>query len=388
MWNSALFCACFFMLALSLGDIIATKTKGLIISMITLCVIYAVGFLSGLIPKDSIEIIGFSKVLSGFGMAAIITNVGTTIHLKRILRETKTVILCVSSLVFTSVCFGTIGIWLFGREYALAALPPVSGGSIATMMISQLCTDAGRPELAAYAFMVAMLQYCVSFPVTSFFLRKHCKIATTPVVAATAGSCCHGESCRKKPLSLPGKYNGKNFIFARLLIVAYIAESAGNVLGIPTAIVSLVFGVLGTELGVLEENSLQKCGAMDFLMLCMLAAAPACFASLSLRGIETMVLPVIFFLLFGAATLSLGGFLVGKLLNVEPWLAAALGLSAMYGYPFSVMLPEQVISSMELEENRAETLRRNIVPQMVVGSFTSVTVCSVWIASIISTLLF
>ncbi len=388
MWQSALFCACFFMVALSVGDVFAAKTKGLIISMIVLCAIYAVGFLSGFIPKDSIEVIGFSKVLSAFGMAAIITNVGTTIDLKRILSEGKTVLLCVASLVMTSLCFATVGTVFFGREYALAALPPVSGGSIATMMISQLCTDHGRPELAAYVFMIAMLQYCVSFPLTSFLLRRHCRKAVAEDLSAQATACCCEQEPCKKLFHFPCKYNNKNMIFTRLLIVAYLAETVGNAIGVPTAIVSLIFGVIGTELGLLEKNSLQKCGMLDFLMLCMLAAAPACFASLSLDGIEKMVLPVLFFLLFGAALLSVSGWLVGKLLKVEPWLAAALGLSAMYGYPFSVMLPEQVISSMDLEEAQAEKLRANIIPRMVVASFASVTICSVWVAGIISAVLF
>lgn len=71
------------------------------------------------------------------------------INLKDLVKEWKTVVIAIIGLVGLAVVSFTIGSWIFGREYALSAASPISGGVIATILTTTAATEAGRPEICS-----------------------------------------------------------------------------------------------------------------------------------------------------------------------------------------------------------------------------------------------
>ena len=250
-------------------------------------------------------------------------------------------------------------------------------------MIADAAREAGQPTMAAFAWVVGIMQFFVGLPMTSFIISRYCRkrVAAGITVETTTED---GETKTRRKLipPVPEKMDSSYLVVAKLLLVTVLGCWLGSLTKIPAAILCLVFGVVFCEIGFLDESSLQKSGFMSFIMLCLLASAPASFSTLSFDDFLKLVGPSVFFLLFGGVMLAVGGAIFGKLLRMDPLMGAALGLAAMYGFPFSMLIPEQVIEAMELPEAEAKALYDQIIPKMVIAGFASVTVGSVVVGAI------
>ena len=82
-----------FVVVFALGDIVAEKTKGLISAIIVGCFVYLVGFWTGIIPATSVADSTLPGMMSAFGIAVLLVNLGTILDLESLLREWKTVVI-------------------------------------------------------------------------------------------------------------------------------------------------------------------------------------------------------------------------------------------------------------------------------------------------------
>ena len=76
-----------FVVIFALGDVVANKTKAMVSSVIVGCVVYLVGFLTGIIPSTSVDSTFLPNIMSTFGIALLITNLGTMMNLEELIRE-------------------------------------------------------------------------------------------------------------------------------------------------------------------------------------------------------------------------------------------------------------------------------------------------------------
>ena len=97
----------------SIGEILSKKTKGAISSLLFACVLFLAGFWSGILPDDITTQSGLVTVMSNFGTAFMITNIGTLINLEDMIREWKTVVIALVSIgAIALICF-TVGSLIF-----------------------------------------------------------------------------------------------------------------------------------------------------------------------------------------------------------------------------------------------------------------------------------
>ena len=144
-----------------IGNFFVVKTKGIISACLVGCAIYLFGNLTGIIPGDSIANTGIPAMMGSFGLALMITNLGTMLDTKTFLREWKTVIISIAGLVGIAAIAFSVGSWIFSREYALCAASPISGGIIAAILTADAANAAGRSDLATYAVLINSLQLFV-----------------------------------------------------------------------------------------------------------------------------------------------------------------------------------------------------------------------------------
>lgn len=123
-WNP-LTCITGCLVVYSVGEFLSKKTKGAVSSLLFACVLFLIGFWSGLLPKDITTQSGLVAVMANFGTAFMITNIGTLINLEDLIREWKTVVISLFAIAAIALICFTVGSLLFGREYALIAAPPV-----------------------------------------------------------------------------------------------------------------------------------------------------------------------------------------------------------------------------------------------------------------------
>lgn len=379
-----------FLFLYAVGRIIAKKTKGICVEALFLSLIYAAGFISGVIPNDSLEVTGIPALMNAFGTMLLVTNLGTMIELSRFLREWKTVAICFGGLAVLAVLFCTLGILFFGREYALTAIAPVSGGIVAAGMISAAAEAAGKMDFGAFASLLCSLQTFVGVPASAYLMSRYCD----KIVQKKAYSGPEVDSARKIDLRLikhmPAVLNEESMMVARLLMVTLLGYfiSVWTKGALPAAVVVLVLGIIGTETGFLERQTLAKAGYMNFLIMGLILILPYGFRTLTADAFGDMILPILFFLVIGAAGLMIGGFFVGKILRLDGKLSAAVALSAMFGYPLTQIIVDNVVNSYNIPQEEKEKLSGMVMPQMIIAGFTTVTIASVAIAGFLAPVIF
>ena len=95
-----------------IGGLVSSKTKAIISAVIVGCIIYLIGYLTGIIPTNSPQDTGLTTMMSNFGIALMVTNLGTMINLKDLVKEWKTVVIAIIGLVGLAVVSFTIGSWI------------------------------------------------------------------------------------------------------------------------------------------------------------------------------------------------------------------------------------------------------------------------------------
>lgn len=375
------------------GDLFNSKTKGVISGLLTASAIYTAGYLTGLIPTSQPADLGLAAMTLLFGQMVIIANLGTMVSLNDLLKQWKTVLMCIFSLLVMAVLIGGIGTVLFGREIGLLAVPPISGGAVASAMAAQVAIEAGRGDLAALAMLFNVVQLLFGVPVSSFLLRKYCVHAVSIGVdeAIAAGGCKEVRSLNLRLLGpVPEKFNTKYFILGKLALVGFAAQFVHASTGgaFPAAIAALVLGVVLTEIGFLDRNALKKSSFYDFFMFAFMAMLIGAFSSLTLEKLISFILPLVVLLTIGVISLALGSMLLGIVLKVDWRLAASLGPAAMFGYPFSQFLCEDVVRGLRRGPEESARLLAFVMPQMVIAGFTTVTIASVFVAAIVGPMIF
>lgn len=389
MWSDPLISITLYLGLYAVGTVIADKTKGLICEALFLCLVYAIGFATGIIPRDSLVSTGIPGVLSAFGVMMIIGNLGTMIELRRFLREWRTVAICCGGLLIMTLLCGVIGTIVYDKYYAFSAIPPLAGGVIAQQLVSEAASNAGMPQYGAFAALVCSFQTFIGIPLSAYLLRKHCD----PIVEKKAFEMEYEAKEKRFPnlrifRPLPKSWSDGSVMVTKLLLVTLLGSFVASATGIPSAVVILVLAILFAELGFLERETLTKAGYMNFLFMGLIMLLPLDFSSLTIESLGNMVLPMVFMIVLGAIGLIIGGAIVGVFLKIDWKLSAALALSAFLGYPLTESIVRTVVRSFKLPQEEEGKLLSMVLPQMIIAGFTTVTVVSVLMAGVIAPMIF
>ncbi len=398
-WNP-LTCITGCLIVYSIGEFLSKKTKGAVSSLLFACILFIAGFWSGVLPKDVTTQSGLTAVMSNFGAAFMITNIGTLINLEDMIREWKTVVISIFSIIAIGLICFTVGSLLFGREYALIAAPPVAGSTVAGIIVTGMAEAAGRPELAAFAVLILSLQKFFGIPISTFCIRKDLRDKQK------SGYFKHEEE-NKKELKLPSmrvfKETPKNLrtntiYICKVALVACLADFAGKATMIPGSdpvnyilnpnIAYLLFGLIFARIGFLEKDIFGKSNSSGIITFGLLLMLPGSLASLTPSGLAKMIVPVVGILvLCSIGIIGVCG-IVGKLLGYSPYASAAIGVTCMLAYPATQIITTEGVDSLEWEGEERQKAMDYMLPKMIIGGFVTVTVVSVAFASIIGPMIF
>ncbi len=374
----------------AISDLLSVKTKNYISGMVFATVIAMALFWSGLMPTTVVADSTLLATIGSYGVAIIITNMGTSIELEALLKEWKTVAICCLALVVLGVFAFLICVPLFGREYALVAAPPISGGTIAYQMVSQAALEAGREDLAGYAALILAMQGLIGMPIASICLKLELnKMFKKGLFSKEA------KKETTKELKLPSMQIFKDLSpenetiavnFAKLGLVCVLANLFSGATGgvVNVNIAYLLFGVIFRRINFLPKSVLNKAGGYGLILMSLLALTISGVAGVTPESLMDMIIPLVGMLVFGAVGLIIGAFIGGKIFKYSVPLSLALGVTALFGYPATEILSKEVANSLDgASSDEKEKALDYILPKMIVGGFTTVTIASVVFASVI-----
>ena len=379
--------------AFVVGEYLSRKTNGYVSAMVFGCIVAMILFWCNLIPKDIAATSTLLVTLNSTGVAMLLVNMGTSIDIENLIQEWKTVVVCCVGLVGIGVLAFTAGTMFFGKEYALTAAPVVSGGVIAMQIVSEAANAAGKPMFAGFAALVLAFQSMVGMPVASFCLKKE-------LIMAKAKGMFSEEGQSKSTFKLPEtnlfktpspEADTSTMKFMKLAIVA----SCGYMLStyvVPAVNVNIMYllvGVIARKINFLQKNALQAAGGYGYIMLCMYALTFNGFSSVSPMDALGFILPLIGCLLLGVIGIAVMALIAGKIVGYNPYVSIACGVTALFGYPGTEILSNEVVASMnDFTPEEKEKALAYVMPKMIVGGFTTVTIASVVFAGIIAPMIF
>lgn len=380
----------FVLIVCAIGDVIAVKTKSVVSMLFTSSVIFLIGFWSG-VPQNLFNMAHLYNI-GLLIMLFILIHMGTLLNIKQLMEQWKTVVIAISAIIGIAVFLFAAGIFTIGKEAAIVAAPPISGGIVAGHRMSEAAKAIGREDLSILAVLLVVVQGFVGYPLASFCLKKVGKkvlkdYRSGNFVKAEVKSDNNEENRKKLIPPIPKKYLGANVYLAKMALVAVIAVLCGEFFAktpipIDKNIMCLLLGIFFSELGFLEKDIFAKANSIGLGMAALLVVIFNGLSSATPEMVLKLLPIMVMALVFGVIGIAIATFIVSKVLKEDFFMAFAIGSSALFGFPGTYIVSNEVASSLSSNDEEKEAILSIILPKMLVAGFITVSIASVFLAGI------
>lgn len=376
---------------LAIGEIVSIKTKAIIPSVFVTALLFLVGYWT-IFPANILELAGFGPSIIQVSMFLLITHMGTMISVKELIAQWKT--FAISIIGICGICFGTLvlGKLFFPWDMLVVATPPLTGGVVASVIMSQAATAKGLPTLAVLAVGMYVMQGFAGYPLTAITLniegkRLLKKFRNGEIQKREVNS----EEGEKKTLlpQLPKKYQTTYILLLKLGILVQTSIFLTNLMNkaVSEFVICLVVGAIAAEIGFIERRPLNLSGTFGFFMTGLMAFIFGGLAKATPEMIKELIIPFIGIIGFGVAGLVIFSIIAAKIFKESIPMAIAISLNALYGFPVNYTLTNDAAMALGKTGEEVDFLTGEMLPKMLIGGFASVTIVSVIIAGIFAKML-
>ncbi len=369
---------------LVLGELVAKLTRGAVPMALTVTFLLLALFWTKAFPAEIVAASGITALLFSLTAALLVTNMGTLISRREMIAQWQTVIICLMGIAaIIAICL-TVGAGLFGMSNAAAAAPPLTGAAIATAMVRERAAEVGNNQAGLVAMVCMSLQGIVGYPLTALCLRKEVQrlkgdYASGLLRAPAAEGAAEGGKV---------KTESTNMILMKLsllALVSYLLQVGTTKLGFSVSMYvwALFLGFIGHETGFLSKDCLTKANAYGFCIAVLMIYLFGGLASSDLQSILAALKVSGTLVLLAAAAMAAIAIVAGKLFKKSFWISYATVLNAFLGFPVNVMLANEALDLNISDPQEKAAISGEIMPVMLVGSFTCVTIVSVIVAGVL-----
>lgn len=393
MFSSVYFYLMVVVLVFAAGDLIGHFTGGRLSGMMMVMLLFLVGFLTGVIPKDIIDQAGLTKMAS-CATAMVLFNMGSTINIRQLIREWKTVAMAALCMLFSCIAILCVAP-IVGLETAMIACPVINGAAMATSLMTEAATERGLVTAAALCAVIYSVQKFVGAPIASAMGMRYARKLM--------------EDFRKDPeahmKALAAKQKGtvgdrvpfyekhKEIFTANVLIGivcagAWIARVLGSITPINYSIWALLLGSVSGLGGYLPPKPLQRSNSYGIMMIAVFGSIIPSLGKVSPADLGTMAVQTI--ILFVAACVGIfviGWVLPGWKLVGDRDLAVGIGVEQFLGFPSNVVICREVSEAVGQTDDEKMYIEETLSVPYVVGGITVVTILSVTLAGIVINML-
>lgn len=389
--NNAMFSS--FMIVLivfALGDIVGKITKGKLSGMMVVMLLFLVGFLTKLFPADIIDQGGLTA-LSKLAIAMVLFNMGTTLNVKQLIEEWRTVL--VAALCMLASCLVMLLVSpVIGFDTVLVGMPVINGAAMATSLMASAAAEKGLATAAALCAVIYSVQKFVGAPIASAmgirYGKKLLKAYRENPAQFKKQETGNGASAKVSFADKHKEWYSANVMMALVAAGSWVAHILGDLTPINYSIWALLLGVACAASGLVPTKLLQKSNSYGLMMVAVFGSIIPSLAKVSLSDLGTMAFQTI--VLFIAALIGVA--LVGWVLPTwklvgDKDLAVGIGVEQFLGFPSNVVICREVGDAVgETPEEKAFIEDTLNVPY-VVGGITVITVLSTMLAGFVINML-
>ena len=385
------------MLVWTVSDFVAKKTKSLLSSLFVASIIFLVGFLTGIFPDDLLaasSLLALAGVVVGF----IIVHLGTMISLDDFKKQWKTFLIGVSTvfgigigLLIASAIFGhsisgsAQDGYAQSRDFVIAGTGALSGGTISVILVQDAALGVGLTSVAIFPILIASLQGLFGFPLTSIILRRE---AARLKVEYRAGNLEAPEAEDVEgavETKLPEAFRTTAGTLFAVGVAVLISMGINNITDgvLNTFVVALILGIALRTTGIFKPSVLGGIDALGLMMIAILILIFGPLATVQPSDVSALAWPLFLAFTFGIVGIGLFSALVGKLLGYSVPMSVAIGLTSLYGFPGTMVLSQEAARGAGESPEEIAAIENEILPKMIVAGFSTVTITSVIVTSIL-----
>lgn len=390
------------MLVWVISDYVSKKTKSLLSSLFVASIIFLIGFktnpwLSSITADSMFATVGntfSSQLLPGSSLLAlgqtivgfIIVHLGTMISITELKRQYKTFIIGLCAVLGITLFLMLLKPPLVGMNYAVAGVAALTGGTVSIIIVQERALELGLFSVAALPVLIAAFQGLVGFPISSILLKKE---ATRLKGEYRKGNLViekdDSETAKKRFKTMPFMQSTSGTLFW-IGVVVLISQFLSRTLTggfLHPFVIALLFGVLLRELGLFKPNVLSGIDAFGLMMLAILIIVFGPLSSISVQDLIALIVPLLLTFGIGLAGNILASFISGKILGYSAAMSIAIGLTALYGFPGTMILSQEAAASVSENDEEKAAIEAQILPKMIIAGFSTVTITSVIITGIV-----
>lgn len=154
-----------------------------------------------------------------------------------------------------------------------------------------------------------------------------------------------------------------------------------------TFVVALIFGILLRAARIFKPGVLNGIDAYGMMMLSILILVFAPVANVELADVASLALPLIVAFVAGVSAILVVGGLVGSLLGFSVPMGIAIGLTALFGFPGTMILSQEAARGVSDEPEEITAIEEAIMPKMIIAGFSTVTITSVVVTGLIASMI-
>ena len=389
--NNAMFSS--FMIVLivfALGDIVGKITKGKLSGMMVVMLLFLVGFLTKLFPAVIIDQGGLTA-LSKLAIAMVLFNMGTTLNVKQLIEEWRTVLMAALCMLASCVVMLLVSP-IIGFDTVLVGMPVINGAAMATSLMASAAAEKGLATAAALCAVIYSVQKFVGAPIASAmgirYGKKLLKAYRENPAQFKKQETGNGASAKVSFADKHKEWYSANVMMALVAAGSWVAHILGDLTPINYSIWALLLGVACAASGLVPTKPLQKSNSYGLMMVAVFGSIIPSLAKVSLSDLGTMAFQTI--VLFVAALIGVA--LVGWVLPTwklvgDKDLAVGIGVEQFLGFPSNVVICREVGDAVgETPEEKAFIEDTLNVPY-VVGGITVITVLSTMLAGFVINML-
>jgi MFS family permease len=390
------------MLVWTVSDLVAQRTRSLLSSLFVASIIFLVGFLTGLFPEDllaSSSLLALAGVVVGF----VIVHLGTMISLDDFKKQWKTLLVGIATVIGIGLTLLLAG-FLFGPrisgsaadgyaqalDFVIAGTGALSGGAISVLIVQEAALGVGLTSIAVFPVLIAALQGLIGFPLTSVILRREAARLKAEYRAGTLapvevpGDDAPHDDAQQSRLPAPLRTTaGTLFVVGVVVLVSLgINNLTDGILN--TFVVALILGIGLRTTRVLKPSVLSGIDAFGLMMIAVMILVFGPLATVKPSDVTALAGPLLIAFVFGVVGIAGFSALVGKLLGYSVPMSVAIGLTSLYGFPGTMILSQEAAKGAGETPEEVAAIEHEILPKMIVAGFSTVTITSVVITSIIA----
>ena len=268
--NNAMFSS--FMIVLivfALGDIVGKITKGKLSGMMVVMLLFLVGFLTKLIPADIIDQGGLTA-LSKLAIAMVLFNMGTTLNVKQLIEEWRTVLM--AALCMLASCLVMLLVSpIIGFDTVLVGMPVINGAAMATSLMASAAAEKGLATAAALCAVIYSVQKFVGAPIASAmgirYGKKLLKAYRENPAQFKKQETGNGASAKVSFADKHKEWYSANVMMALVAAGSWVAHILGDLTPINYSIWALLLGVVCAASGLVPTKPLQKSNSYGLMMV-------------------------------------------------------------------------------------------------------------------------